>query len=49
VVMTVTGRERVDGAITSLVHDETALLSRMSAGEQERLSSLLRKLSLDGG
>jgi DNA-binding MarR family transcriptional regulator len=49
VVMTATGRERVDGAITSLVHDETALLSRMSAGEQERLSALLRKLSLDGG
>ena len=41
-------RERVDEAITSLVHDETALLSRMSPAEQERLSSLLRKLSLDG-
>jgi len=48
VMMTATGRERVDGAITSLVHDEKALLSRMPAGEQERLSSLLRKLSLDG-
>ncbi|MGV8912748.1 MAG: MarR family winged helix-turn-helix transcriptional regulator [Rhodoglobus sp.] len=48
VLMTASGRERVDGAITSLVHDETALLSRMSAGEQERLSGLLRKLSLDG-
>lgn len=48
VMMTASGRERVDGAITSLVHDETALLSRMSAGEQERLSALLRKLSLDG-
>ncbi|QYH36868.1 MarR family winged helix-turn-helix transcriptional regulator [Salinibacterium sp. M195] len=48
VLMTATGRERVDEAITSLVHDETALLSRMSALEQERLSSLLRKLSLDG-
>jgi DNA-binding MarR family transcriptional regulator len=48
VLMTASGRERVDGAITSLVHDETALLSRMSAGEQERLSALLRKLSLDG-
>ncbi|MGV8877384.1 MAG: MarR family winged helix-turn-helix transcriptional regulator [Rhodoglobus sp.] len=48
VMMTSSGRERVDGAITSLVHDETLLLARMSAGEQERLSSLLRKLSLDG-
>lgn len=48
VMMTASGRERVDEAITSLVHDETALLSRMSPGEQERLSSLLRKLSLDG-
>ncbi|WP_010205911.1 MarR family winged helix-turn-helix transcriptional regulator [Salinibacterium sp. PAMC 21357] len=48
VLMTASGRERVDEAITSLVHDETALLSRMSAGEQERLSGLLRKLSLDG-
>ena len=48
VMMTASGRERVDEAITSLVHDETALLSRMSPAEQERLSSLLRKLSLDG-
>ncbi|MBH0010194.1 MarR family winged helix-turn-helix transcriptional regulator [Salinibacterium sp. SWN1162] len=48
VMMTASGRERVDEAITSLVHDETALLARMSPLEQERLSSLLRKLSLDG-
>ena len=48
VAMTKTGRERVDGAITSLVQAETQLLTRMSASEQERLSSLLRKLSLDG-
>jgi DNA-binding MarR family transcriptional regulator len=48
VVMTAAGRERVDGAITSLVHDESALLSHMPAAEQERLSSMLRKLSLDG-
>ncbi|MGV8859281.1 MarR family winged helix-turn-helix transcriptional regulator [Rhodoglobus sp.] len=48
VLMTASGRERVDEAITSLVHDETKLLSRMSPLEQERLSSLLRKLSLDG-
>ncbi|GHD82902.1 MarR family transcriptional regulator [Salinibacterium amurskyense] len=48
VIMTASGRERVDEAITSLVHDETALLARMSPLEQERLSSLLRKLSLDG-
>ncbi|MBH0117511.1 MarR family transcriptional regulator [Salinibacterium sp. NG253] len=46
--MTASGRESVDGAITSLVHDETALLARMSPAEQERLSGLLRKLSLDG-
>jgi len=48
VAMTKTGRERVDGAITSLVQAETQLLTRMSTSEQERLSSLLRKLSLDG-
>ncbi|QAV71282.1 MarR family transcriptional regulator [Salinibacterium sp. UTAS2018] len=48
VMMTASGRERVDEAITSLVHDETVLLARMSPLEQERLSSLLRKLSLDG-
>ena len=48
VMMSASGRERVDEAITSLVHDETALLERMSPLEQERLSSLLRKLSLDG-
>ena len=47
VVMTPEGRERVDAAIRTLLAAESELLDRLSAPDQERLSSLLRKLSLD--
>lgn len=47
VVMTPEGRERVDAAIRTLLAAESDLLDRLSAPDQERLSSLLRKLSLD--
>ncbi|MFM9877879.1 MAG: MarR family winged helix-turn-helix transcriptional regulator [Rhodoglobus sp.] len=47
VVMTPAGRERVDAAIRTLLAAESELLERLSAPDQERLSSLLRKLSLD--
>ena len=47
VVMTPEGRERVDAAIRTLLPAESELLDRLSAPDQERLSSLLRKLSLD--
>ena len=47
VVMTGSGRERVDAAISTLLTAESELLSRLSAPDQERLSALLRKLSLD--
>ena len=47
VVMTADGRERVDVAISTLLQAESELLDRLSQAEQERLSALLRKLSLD--
>ena len=47
VVMTELGRERVDAAISPLLTAESELLARLSRADQERLSSLLRKLSLD--
>ncbi len=47
VVMTPGGRERVDAAIRTLLVAESELLERLSAPDQERLSALLRKLSLD--
>ena len=47
VVMTEAGRERVDSAISTLVEAESELLERLSPQDQERLSALLRKLSLD--
>ena len=47
VVMTESGRERVDAAISTLLQAESELLDRLPAADQERLSSLLRKLSLD--
>jgi DNA-binding MarR family transcriptional regulator len=47
VVMTDAGRERVDAAISMLLAAESELLERLSAADQERLSGLLRKLSLD--
>lgn len=47
VVMTEAGRERVDAAISTLLDAESELLAKLSAQDQERLSALLRKLSLD--
>lgn len=47
VVLTPLGLERVDAAISVLVADEAALLAGLSRPDQERLSGLLRKLSLD--
>ncbi|MDP3208426.1 MAG: MarR family transcriptional regulator [Rhodoglobus sp.] len=47
VVMTPNGRERVDVAIRTLLSAESELLERLSGPDQERLSGLLRKLSLD--
>lgn len=47
VVMTDDGQDRVDAAISTLLAAESELLDRLSAPDQERLSALLRKLSLD--
>ena len=47
VVMTEDGRDRVDSAIRLLLEGESELLDGLSAVERERLSALLRKLSLD--
>ena len=47
VVMTMKGREQVDAAIAELVAAEADLLAGLSRADQERLSGLLRKLSLD--
>ena len=47
VVMTDAGRDRVDAAIATLVAAEAELLDGLSRADQERLSDLLRKLSLD--
>ena len=47
VVMTDAGRRQVDAAISVLVADEAEMLSGLSRTDQERLSGLLRKLSLD--
>lgn len=47
VVMTEQGRERVDAAISTLLEAESELLDRLPKADQERLSGLLRKLSLD--
>ena len=47
VVMTEEGRERVDAAISTLLDAESELLNGLPKAEQERLSALLRKLSLD--
>jgi DNA-binding MarR family transcriptional regulator len=47
VVMTEMGRDRVDSAISLLLEGESELLDGLSFGDQERLSGLLRKLSLD--
>ena len=47
VSMTPEGRERVDAAIRLLLVAESELLDRLPKADQERLSALLRKLSLD--
>jgi DNA-binding MarR family transcriptional regulator len=47
VVMTERGRDRVDSAISLLLEGESELLDGLSAADRERLSGLLRKLSLD--
>ena len=47
VVMTDRGREAVDSAISELIAREAELLEALSRADQERLSALLRKLSLD--
>jgi DNA-binding MarR family transcriptional regulator len=47
VVMTQAGRDQVDQAIASLLADEVGLLGALSPAEQERLATLLRKLSVD--
>lgn len=47
VTMTRGGRERVDVAISTLLAAESELLDRLPKADQERLSALLRKLSLD--
>ena len=47
VVMTDRGRRAVDDAISELLADEARLLQTLSHADQERLSALLRKLSLD--
>lgn len=47
VTMTELGRDRVDAAIAALMDSERSLLQALPAVEQERLASLLRKLSLD--
>lgn len=47
VVMTADGQERVDAAISTLLAAESELLDRLTGPDQDRLSGLLRKLSLD--
>jgi DNA-binding MarR family transcriptional regulator len=47
VVMTERGRDRVDSAIALLLVGESELLDGLSTLERERLSTLLRKLSID--
>ena len=47
VVMSARGQERADRAIRELLDAERALLDALSPVDQERLASLLRKLSLD--
>jgi DNA-binding MarR family transcriptional regulator len=47
VLMTDEGRSRVDAAISTLLEAESVLLAGLSRADQERLSALLRKLSMD--
>jgi DNA-binding MarR family transcriptional regulator len=45
--MTSSGADAVDAAISELLAGEAELLEGLSKADQERLSVLLRKLSLD--
>lgn len=47
VVMSSAGQKRVDTAISLLLEAEAELLDNLSSGDREKLSVLLRKLSLD--
>lgn len=47
VTMTAQGLSRVDEAITRLIDAEADLLHALTAAEQEKVASLLRRLSLD--
>jgi DNA-binding MarR family transcriptional regulator len=47
VTMTSTGQARVDAAISQLLAAEAELLDNLSTADQERIATLLRKLSLD--
>ncbi|MFC6354926.1 MarR family winged helix-turn-helix transcriptional regulator [Luethyella okanaganae] len=47
VAMTPAGLSRVDAAITRLVDAEAVLLSTLTPADQERMTGLLRRLSLD--
>jgi DNA-binding MarR family transcriptional regulator len=47
VVMSTAGQKRVDTAISLLLTAEAELLENLSSGDREKLSALLRKLSLD--
>ena len=47
VVMTSRGTDAVDAAISELLSGEAELLEALSKADQERLATLLRKLSLD--
>jgi DNA-binding MarR family transcriptional regulator len=47
VIMTPAGQKRVDTAISLLLAAEAELLDKLSSGDREKLSALLRKLSLD--
>jgi DNA-binding MarR family transcriptional regulator len=47
VTMTSTGQSRVDAAISQLLAAEAELLDNLSTADQERIATLLRKLSLD--
>jgi DNA-binding MarR family transcriptional regulator len=47
VIMSPAGQRRVDTAISLLLAAEAELLDKLSSGDREKLSALLRKLSLD--
>jgi DNA-binding MarR family transcriptional regulator len=47
VIMSPAGQKRVDTAISVLLAAEAELLEKLSSSDREKLSALLRKLSLD--